>query len=43
MVSTIPDLIALAEDDETWKEVTGSFPPGMRNKLRAKADELSKL
>ena len=42
MVSTIPDLIALVNDEETWKEVTADFPAGLKNRLKMKAEELSK-
>ena len=42
MVSTIPDLIALVNDEETWKEVTVDFPAGLKNRLKMKAEELSR-
>ena len=42
MVSTVPDLIALVNDEETWKEVTNDFPAGLRGRLKMKAEELAK-
>ena len=35
------DLIDLSENETQWADVCGSFPPGIRNKLKQKLVELS--